>query len=167
DPPPQRSDRPQTDVPQSPPRFLEAAVASSPALDGLHHPGGASGSLVSGNLAPRSSRSWIHDDCGGAPPPRARSTHRHRPRGGDPRHARSQPRVRALLRRRLPRPRDAAPFALGSSRTPSGATVLALIGAYAAASQARFEVGTGLFLPTSLIFVPMLFLLPLGSGAGG
>jgi len=56
----------------------------------------------------------------------------------------------------------ALPFALPSSRSPSVATVLALIAAYAAASQARFEVGTGLFLPTGLIFVPMLFLLPLG-----
>jgi HD-GYP domain-containing protein (c-di-GMP phosphodiesterase class II) len=54
------------------------------------------------------------------------------------------------------------PFAIESSRSPSVATVLALIAAYAAASQARFEVGTGLFLPTGLIFVPMLFLLPLG-----
>ena len=54
------------------------------------------------------------------------------------------------------------PFALDSSRTPSIATIVALIAAYAAASQARFEVGTGLFLPTGLIFVPMLFLLPLG-----
>jgi len=54
-------------------------------------------------------------------------------------------------------------FAIDSSRSPSVVTVLALIVAYAAASQARFEVGTGLFLPTGLIFVPMLFLLPLGS----
>lgn len=54
------------------------------------------------------------------------------------------------------------PFAIDSSRSPGVATVLALIAAYAAASQARFEVGTGLFLPTGLIFVPMLFLLPLG-----
>jgi HD-GYP domain-containing protein (c-di-GMP phosphodiesterase class II) len=55
------------------------------------------------------------------------------------------------------------PFGIDSSRSPSVVTVLALIVAYAAASQARFEVGTGLFLPTGLIFVPMLFLLPLGS----
>ena len=54
------------------------------------------------------------------------------------------------------------PFALESSRTPSALMVFALIAAYAVASQARFEVGTGLFLPTGLIFVPMLFLLPLG-----
>jgi len=54
------------------------------------------------------------------------------------------------------------PFALDSQRSPTIVTVLALIVAYAFASQARFEVGTGLFLPTGLIFVPMLFLLPLG-----
>jgi len=54
------------------------------------------------------------------------------------------------------------PFAIESSRSPNAVTVVALIAAYAAASQARFEVGTGLFLPTGLIFVPMLFLLPLG-----
>jgi HD-GYP domain-containing protein (c-di-GMP phosphodiesterase class II) len=51
---------------------------------------------------------------------------------------------------------------LSSSRSPSAITVVALILAYAAASHARFEVGTGLFLPTALVFVPMLFLLPLG-----
>jgi HD-GYP domain-containing protein (c-di-GMP phosphodiesterase class II) len=56
----------------------------------------------------------------------------------------------------------ALPFVLSSSRSPSVFTVVALILAYAAASHARFEVGTGLFLPTVLIFVPMLFLLPLG-----
>jgi HD-GYP domain-containing protein (c-di-GMP phosphodiesterase class II) len=54
------------------------------------------------------------------------------------------------------------PLALSSERSPSVITVLALIVAYAVASHARFEVGTGLFLPTGLIFVPMLFLLPLG-----
>ena len=54
------------------------------------------------------------------------------------------------------------PFVLHSSRSPSLAIVLALLVAFAAASQARFEVGPGLFLPTGLIFVPMLFLLPLG-----
>jgi HD-GYP domain-containing protein (c-di-GMP phosphodiesterase class II) len=54
------------------------------------------------------------------------------------------------------------PIVLDSPRSPSIATVVGLLVAYAAASQARFEVGTGLFLPTGLIFVPMLFLLPLG-----
>jgi HD-GYP domain-containing protein (c-di-GMP phosphodiesterase class II) len=55
----------------------------------------------------------------------------------------------------------ALPFVFPSSRSPSLVTVLGLILAYAAASHARFEVGTGLFLPTALVFVPMLFLLPL------
>jgi HD-GYP domain-containing protein (c-di-GMP phosphodiesterase class II) len=54
------------------------------------------------------------------------------------------------------------PVVLHSSRSPSALIVVALIASYAAASHARFEVGTGLFLPTGLIFVPMLFLLPLG-----
>ena len=54
------------------------------------------------------------------------------------------------------------PAVVHSSRSPGVLTVFALIGSYAAASHARFEVGTGLFLPTGLIFVPMLFLLPLG-----
>jgi HD-GYP domain-containing protein (c-di-GMP phosphodiesterase class II) len=54
------------------------------------------------------------------------------------------------------------PFAIDSTRSPSTVTIIALLLAYAAASQARFEVGTGLFLPTGLVFVPMLFLLPLG-----
>src|SRR6478752_2199051 len=53
-------------------------------------------------------------------------------------------------------------FSLSSSRSPGLVTVLGLILAYAAASHARFEVGTGLSLPTALVFVPMLFLLPLG-----
>jgi HD-GYP domain-containing protein (c-di-GMP phosphodiesterase class II) len=56
----------------------------------------------------------------------------------------------------------ALPFVVDSSRSPNAATGIALLLAYAGASQARFEVGTGLFLPTGLIFVPMLFLLPLG-----
>ena len=51
---------------------------------------------------------------------------------------------------------------LSSSRSPGLVTVVGLILAYAAASHARFEVGTGLSLPTALVFVPMLFLLPLG-----
>jgi HD-GYP domain-containing protein (c-di-GMP phosphodiesterase class II) len=51
---------------------------------------------------------------------------------------------------------------LSSSRTPGIGTVASLILAYAAASHARFEVGTGLSLPTAFVFVPMLFLLPVG-----
>ena len=57
-----------------------------------------------------------------------------------------------------------AVFAVGveSPRSPGAFTVGALTLAFAAASCARFEVGTVLFLPTQLVFVPMLFLLPLG-----
>jgi HD-GYP domain-containing protein (c-di-GMP phosphodiesterase class II) len=57
---------------------------------------------------------------------------------------------------------SALAFLLSSSRSPGLVTVVGLILAYAAASHARFEVGTGLSLPTALVFVPMLFLLPLG-----
>ena len=56
----------------------------------------------------------------------------------------------------------ALPFVVPSSHSPSAFIVAALVLSYAAASCARFEVGTGLFLPTQLILVPMLFLLPLG-----
>jgi HD-GYP domain-containing protein (c-di-GMP phosphodiesterase class II) len=54
------------------------------------------------------------------------------------------------------------PFVISSGRSPSAFTIAALILAYAAASIARFEVGPGLALQTALIFVPMLFILPLG-----
>ena len=50
-----------------------------------------------------------------------------------------------------------------SHRSVHPATALGLIAAYAIYSRARFEVGSGLVLPTQLILVPMLFLLPLGS----
>jgi HD-GYP domain-containing protein (c-di-GMP phosphodiesterase class II) len=39
--------------------------------------------------------------------------------------------------------------------------VLVLVGAYALAYNVEFEVGPGLAVPTELVFVPMLFLLPL------
>jgi HD-GYP domain-containing protein (c-di-GMP phosphodiesterase class II) len=48
-----------------------------------------------------------------------------------------------------------------TDRSPSLLTVIALVGAYALASRVEFEVRTGLTLPTQLILVPMLFLLPL------
>jgi HD-GYP domain-containing protein (c-di-GMP phosphodiesterase class II) len=57
---------------------------------------------------------------------------------------------------------SALPFLVASSHSPNAFIVAALVLSYAAASCARFEVGTGLFLPTQLVFVPMLFLLPLG-----
>ena len=49
-----------------------------------------------------------------------------------------------------------------SARSPSIATILALIAAYALASNVQFEVRTALALPTQLVLVPMLFVLPLG-----
>ncbi len=38
---------------------------------------------------------------------------------------------------------------------------LALVGAYALAARVRFDVGAGYTVPTELIFVPMLFLVPM------
>jgi HD-GYP domain-containing protein (c-di-GMP phosphodiesterase class II) len=58
----------------------------------------------------------------------------------------------------------AIPFGLlaGSSRQPSLWTVLVLVAAYAAASKVEFEIGAGFAVPTELVLVPMLFLLPIG-----
>ena len=39
---------------------------------------------------------------------------------------------------------------------------VSLVVAYALASRVEFEVRTGLVVPTQLVLVPMLFLLPLG-----
>src|SRR5438045_3009241 len=52
---------------------------------------------------------------------------------------------------------------LPSDRAPGVPTVLLLIGAYAAAFGFQFEVASGTAVPTQLILVPMLFLLPCGS----
>ncbi len=49
-----------------------------------------------------------------------------------------------------------------SGRTPSAWTVLLLVASYAIASRIEFEVGAGSAVPTELVLVPMLFLLPLG-----
>ena len=49
-----------------------------------------------------------------------------------------------------------------SDRSPGVATVVSLVVAYAVAANVQFEVRTGLALPTQLVLVPMLFLLPLG-----
>jgi HD-GYP domain-containing protein (c-di-GMP phosphodiesterase class II) len=51
---------------------------------------------------------------------------------------------------------------LPSERSPVLPAVLVLIFAYAAAFRLDFEIGTGSAVPTELIFVPMLFVLPLG-----
>jgi HD-GYP domain-containing protein (c-di-GMP phosphodiesterase class II) len=47
-----------------------------------------------------------------------------------------------------------------SERSPSLVTIVVLLGAYALASRVEFEVRTALALPTELVLVPMLFLLP-------
>ena len=51
---------------------------------------------------------------------------------------------------------------LPSDRHPGLGAVLVLIGAYAAAFRLEFEIGSGTAVPTELILVPMLFLLPTG-----
>ena len=43
---------------------------------------------------------------------------------------------------------------------PSLAIVVGLIVTYALASRVEFEVGTGSSVPTQVVLVPMLFLLP-------
>ena len=48
-----------------------------------------------------------------------------------------------------------------STATASPLLALALVGAYALAYNVDFEVGPGLTVATQLVFVPMLFLLPL------
>jgi HD-GYP domain-containing protein (c-di-GMP phosphodiesterase class II) len=45
-------------------------------------------------------------------------------------------------------------------RDPSIALLVLLIAGYAVASKVEFEVGIGSAIPTQLVFVPMLFLLP-------
>jgi HD-GYP domain-containing protein (c-di-GMP phosphodiesterase class II) len=49
-----------------------------------------------------------------------------------------------------------------SDRDPSFFTVALLIGAYAVAFRLDFEISSGSAVPTQLILVPMLFLLPVG-----
>jgi HD-GYP domain-containing protein (c-di-GMP phosphodiesterase class II) len=51
---------------------------------------------------------------------------------------------------------------LPSDRSPGPAAVLVLLVAYAAAYRLDFEIGTGQAVPTQLILVPMLFVLPVG-----
>lgn len=58
----------------------------------------------------------------------------------------------------------AAALAVGiPQRTPADwLLVLALVSAFAGAARVQFEVGIGSAVPTQLVFVPMLFLVPLG-----
>jgi putative nucleotidyltransferase with HDIG domain len=51
---------------------------------------------------------------------------------------------------------------LPSNRSPSAETVALLLIAYAVAFHLDFEVGSGSAVPTQLILVPMLFVLPTG-----
>ncbi len=49
-----------------------------------------------------------------------------------------------------------------SARTPSLLAAALLVGAYALAYRLEFELSTGSAVPTQLVLVPMLFVLPLG-----
>jgi hypothetical protein len=51
---------------------------------------------------------------------------------------------------------------LPSHRSPSAFAVALLLAAYAVAFRLDFEVGSGSAVPTQLILVPMLFVLPTG-----
>ena len=51
---------------------------------------------------------------------------------------------------------------LPSDRNPGWTAVAVLVLAYAAAYRLDFEIGTGSAIPTELILVPMLFVLPVG-----
>jgi hypothetical protein len=59
----------------------------------------------------------------------------------------------------------AIPLAMlpSSGRSPSLLLVAALVAAYAAASRVLFEVGAGFAIPTQLLLVPMLFVVPTGA----
>ncbi len=58
----------------------------------------------------------------------------------------------------------ALPLALlpDSGRHPSALTIALVIVVYAIVSHVQFEVGTGSVVPTQLVLVPMLFVLPAG-----
>lgn len=51
---------------------------------------------------------------------------------------------------------------LASGRTPGLGTLLLVVGLYAIVSRFEYEVGVGSVVPTELVFVPMLFIFPLG-----
>jgi serine phosphatase RsbU (regulator of sigma subunit) len=52
---------------------------------------------------------------------------------------------------------------VSSPREPSPATLALYVALYVAAARVRLYVGAGSVLPTQLVFVPMLFALPLGA----
>ena len=49
-----------------------------------------------------------------------------------------------------------------SSARRRSCSIAALVAAYAAASRVLFEVGAGFAIPTQLVLVPMLFVVPTG-----
>ena len=53
-------------------------------------------------------------------------------------------------------------FLVDSTVSASSLVILTIVGAYALAANVEFEVGAGSAVPTELILVPMLFVLPLG-----
>jgi HD-GYP domain-containing protein (c-di-GMP phosphodiesterase class II) len=53
-------------------------------------------------------------------------------------------------------------FFLPTEREPSIPLVVILVASYALALRIQFEVGLGWAVPTQLVFVPLLFLVPLG-----
>jgi len=59
----------------------------------------------------------------------------------------------------------ALPLATAGSHGRPGSTwlVLLFVAAYAIASRVEFEVGSGSAIPTQVVFIPMLFVLPPGS----
>jgi HD-GYP domain-containing protein (c-di-GMP phosphodiesterase class II) len=54
-------------------------------------------------------------------------------------------------------------IALPSERSPQPIAVLLLVLAYALAFRLDFEIGTGSAVPTQIVLVPMLFILPTGT----
>ena len=135
---------------------------------------GSSRSLARGNRRPAASRGRRSDDvsygvhCGQRP--RARPSRPDEQRVIEEARAR---RLQRLARRELVSlrplhrtPSSPSPRRWRCSSLPTGTPVssrsLVLIGAYAAAFRLEFEVGSGSAVPTELILVPMLFLLPAG-----
>ncbi len=55
-----------------------------------------------------------------------------------------------------------AAILIDSHRSASPLVIATIVGVYALASAVEFEVGAGAAVPTQLVLVPMLFLLPLG-----
>lgn len=53
-------------------------------------------------------------------------------------------------------------FLVPSARAPSAGLVVLLVASYALVSRVEFEVGFGTAVPTQLVLVPMLFVLPVG-----